>query len=80
MKLVSFPEKRIALALSDYLSSIGIPNHLEQIQGAFALLLNNPDDIAQARHELDAFIGKHRGKVGRLRRSLCIPMRDHRLP
>ncbi|HQV41137.1 MAG: rhomboid family intramembrane serine protease GlpG [Moraxellaceae bacterium] len=56
MKLVSFPEKRIALAFSDYLSSIGLPNHLEQNQDGFSLLIDNSDDIAQARLELDAFI------------------------
>lgn len=56
MKLVSFPEKRIALALGDYLSSIDMPNHLEPDPDGFAVVLDNPDDFAQARQELEGFL------------------------
>ena len=56
MKLVSFTEKRIALALSDYLSSIGMPNHLAQDTDGFAVLLEDPADFAQARQELEGFL------------------------
>lgn len=56
MKLVSFPEKRIALALGDYLSSIGMANHLQREDDGFAVFLDNPADFAQAREELEGFL------------------------
>jgi hypothetical protein len=49
MKLVSFQEKRMALALGDYLSSIQLPNHLQHDAEGFSIVLENPDDFVQAR-------------------------------
>lgn len=56
MKLVALPEKRLALAFSDYLSSIGVANHLEDEAGAFALILHDEADLTLARQELEGFL------------------------
>lgn len=56
MKLVSFPEKRPALALSDYLRSVGISNHIEHDADGYAILLAQNEDSARARQEVDVFV------------------------
>lgn len=56
MKLISFSEKRLALALSDYLRALGIPNHLEREQEGTAVVLDNPEDVSRARGEVEDFL------------------------
>lgn len=56
MKLISFPEKRPALAFSDYLRSVGISNHIEPDADGYAILLEQEADSAHARQEVDAFV------------------------
>jgi GlpG protein len=56
MKLVTFPEKRIALALGDYLASVGIVNHLAQEPDGIAILIDDAADYARARQELEGFL------------------------
>jgi len=48
IELTAFKEQRIALALSDYLRSIGIANHIEVEPDRFAIMLNHPDDTERA--------------------------------
>lgn len=56
MKLVSLTEKRLALAFSDYLSSIGVANHVTEEEGAFSVNLEHEPDLPLARLELDGFL------------------------
>lgn len=56
MKLVSFPQKRPALAFSDYLSSINIANRVEEDGDAYAILLQDEADFPAARQELEGFL------------------------
>jgi GlpG protein len=56
IELTAFKEQRIALALSDYLRSIGIANHIEIEPDRFAIMLNHPDDTERAHQELDGFL------------------------
>ena len=56
IELTSFSEHRVALAFSDYLSSIGISNQLEVEPDRFAVLLRDDADADRARVELDAFM------------------------
>ena len=56
IELASFSEHRVALAFSDYLRSVGIPNHLEVEPDRFAVLLNADEDMERARRELDDFM------------------------
>lgn len=56
MKLVSLSERRLALAFSDYLSSIGLANHVQEEEGAFSVILEHEPDLSQARQELDDFL------------------------
>lgn len=58
MELVIFPEKRMALAFSDYLRSIGIDNALEARTDGHAIVLANAADYAQARQEVEDFINR----------------------
>jgi len=56
MKLISFPEKRQALAFSDYLRSVGIGNRIEPDVDGYAILLEQDADSARAQQEVDAFV------------------------
>jgi len=56
MKLVTFPEKRLALAFSDYLRSIGIASHLEHSGEGIGIVLESHQDFLPARAELDIFL------------------------
>lgn len=56
MKLVTFPEKRLALAFSDYLRSIGIASHLENSDEGVGIVLESHQDFLPARAELDIFL------------------------
>ena len=76
MKLVSFPEKRIALALGDYLSSIGMANHLQREDDGFAVFLDNPADFAQAREELERRTLREVRIAGRLRHPAIVTVHD----
>lgn len=53
--LVSINNKRAALALSDYLNSIGIVNRYEEVSDGANLYLNNPADTARAANEVEHF-------------------------
>lgn len=56
MKLVSLAEKRLALAFSDYLSSIGVANHVTEEGRSFSVFLEHEPDLPLARQELDGFL------------------------
>ena len=56
MKLVSLPDRRLALALSDYLASIGVANQVFDQEGGFAIVLDQEADLPLARQELDGFL------------------------
>ena len=56
IELTAFKEQRIALALSDYLRSLGIANHIEVEPDRFAIMLKSADDTERANHELDGFL------------------------
>jgi GlpG protein len=56
IELTAFREQRIALALSDYLRSLGIANHIDVEPDRFAIILNNAEDTARANQELDGFL------------------------
>lgn len=56
MKLITFPEKRLALALSDYLRSVGIDNHITKDAEGHAILLEQDADSARARQEVETFV------------------------
>lgn len=56
IELVAFQEHRAALALSDYLKTIGIYNTIEIEPNRFALILHDEQLVARAKQELDAFL------------------------
>lgn len=56
MKLVSLPDRRLALALSDYLASIGVANQVFDQEGGFAIVLDQEADLPLARQALDGFL------------------------
>ncbi len=56
IELASFNEHRIALALSDYLTSLKIINHIEVEPDRFAIMLNHPEDGERAKQELEGFL------------------------
>lgn len=58
MNIVTFSEKRPALAFSDYLRSLNIPNHLEPVSEGFAIILESADDRDRALAEAQAFVTK----------------------
>ena len=55
IELAAFAEHRVALAFSDYLSSLGIPNRVEVETDRFAIFLNHDSDAVKARLELEEF-------------------------
>lgn len=56
IELASFAEHRVALAFSDYLTGIGILNHVEVETDRFAVFINREMDLDRARQELDEFM------------------------
>jgi GlpG protein len=56
MNILTFSEKRPALAFSDYLRSLHIPNHLEPTSEGFAIVLEQADDRDRALAEAQAFV------------------------
>lgn len=56
IELAAFNEHRIALAFSDYLSSLNISNHIDIEPDRFAIMLNQPDDSERAKQELADFL------------------------
>lgn len=56
IELVAFQEHRAALALSDYLKTIGIHNTIEIEPNRFALILHDQQLVARAKQELDSFL------------------------
>ncbi|HEX5277785.1 MAG TPA: rhomboid family intramembrane serine protease GlpG [Fluviicoccus sp.] len=56
IELASFAEHRVALAFSDYLSGIGITNHVEVETDRFAVFIRREQDLDRARLELDEFM------------------------
>lgn len=55
-ELVTFEERRVALAFSDYLRTLGIANRLENQSDRFAVMLQDEQALPRAREELEAFI------------------------
>lgn len=55
MNLVTFSEKRPALAFSDYLRAQGIANRMEAVDDGFAIFLEHAEDAARALDEARAF-------------------------
>ncbi|HET8706375.1 MAG TPA: rhomboid family intramembrane serine protease GlpG [Pseudomonadales bacterium] len=53
--LVSVNNKRAALALSDYLNSVGIANQYEEVSDGANLYLKNPADEQRAKNEIEHF-------------------------
>lgn len=56
MKLVSLPDRRLALAFSDYLASIGVASQVLEQEGGFSIVLEQEADLPLARQELDGFL------------------------
>jgi GlpG protein len=56
MNIVSFSEKRPALAFSDYLRVQGIPNRIEQDDKGFSIVLEQAADAERALAEAQAFV------------------------
>lgn len=56
MNLITFTEKRPALAFSDYLRVQGIPNRVEAAESGFAILLDDAADAARALEEAQGFV------------------------
>lgn len=56
MNLVTFSEKRPALALSDYLRAEGIANRLQAVEQGFAIFLEDAADAPRALEEARAFV------------------------
>lgn len=54
--LISFSQKRPALAFSDYLHSLGIRNQIETVDDGFAIQLADAGQLEQAKAEAQAFI------------------------
>lgn len=55
-ELVAFDERRIALAFSDYLRTVGISNRVEARSDRFAVVLKDPLQLPRAQTELEAFV------------------------
>jgi len=56
IELAAFQEHRMALALSDYLKSIGISNVIEVEPDRFSLILHHEQDSVRAEQELHHFL------------------------
>lgn len=56
MNLVTFSEKRPALAFSDYLRALGIANRVETVEEGFAIVLAREEDAPRALEEAQAFV------------------------
>lgn len=56
MNIVTFAEKRPALALSDYLRAQGIPNRVEAVEAGFSILVDRADDAERALAEAQGFV------------------------
>lgn len=56
MIIVTFSEKRPALAFSDYLRSQGIANRVQAVDAGFAIAVEEPGDAARALAEAEAFV------------------------
>ncbi len=56
MNILTFSEKRPALAFSDYLRSLGIPNRVEKTGEGFAIHLERAADRDRALTEAQAFV------------------------
>ena len=56
MNIVTFAEKRPALALSDYLRAQGIPNRVEAVEEGFSILVERADDAERALAEAQGFV------------------------
>ena len=56
MQIVTFSDKRPALALSDYLRTLTIANRVEQVDDGFAVILENEADAPRALEEVRQFI------------------------
>lgn len=54
--LISFSQKRPALGFSDYLKSLGIPNHTQANEEGFAIILHNPEQTDRAMAEVKDFV------------------------
>lgn len=55
MNLVTFSEKRPALAFSDYLRALGIANRLQALEQGFAIFIEDAADAPRALEEARAF-------------------------
>lgn len=56
MNLITFTEKRPALAFSDYLRVQGIVNRVEAAEDGFAIRLEHADDMPRALEEAQGFV------------------------
>lgn len=56
LHIVTFSQKRPALAFSDYLSSLGIRNRLQTVEAGFAICLEEAAQFEQAMAEAQAFV------------------------
>lgn len=56
MNLVTFTEKRPALAFSDYLRAQGIPNRIEAVEAGFSIFLEDAGDTPRALEEARGFV------------------------
>jgi GlpG protein len=56
IELASFNEHRVALAFSDYLTSLKIANYIDVEPDRFAIMLNHAEDSERAKKELEGFI------------------------
>lgn len=58
MNILTFSEKRPALAFSDYLRSVDIPNRVEKTDEGFAIQLERADDVDRAIAQAQAFVAQ----------------------
>lgn len=58
MNIVTFSEKRPALAFSDYLRDLGMPNRIEQDDKGFSIVLDRAEDAERALAEAQAFVAR----------------------
>lgn len=56
MNILTFAEKRPALAFSDYLRSLDITNHIEPVAEGFLVVLDQPEQGERALAEAQAFV------------------------
>lgn len=56
IELVAFKEHRLALALSDYLKSIGIANTIDVEPDRFAIILSQEENVPRAKQVLQHFM------------------------